>query len=55
MEIDILKENLKSREKAEIVDALKGKYPLPLLLNGLNCQKQLLLSGNCPQKTGQEF
>ena len=53
MEIDILKETinvlkkdpgintetLKNREKAAIVDALKGKYPLPLLLKQLKLPK----------------
>ena len=53
MEIDILKETinvlkkdpgintetLKNREKAAIVDALKGKYPLPLLLKRLKLPK----------------
>ena len=53
MEIDILRETiqvlkkdpgintefLKNREKAAIVDALKSKYPLPLLLKQLNLSK----------------
>lgn len=53
MEIDILKEtihvlkkdpginteSLKNREKAVIVDALKMKYPLPLLLKQINLSK----------------
>lgn len=53
MEMDILKETinvlkkdpginmetLKNREKAVIVDALKGKYPLPLLLKRLKLPK----------------
>ena len=53
LEIDILKEtvnvlkkdpgvnmeSLKNREKAVIVDALKDKYPLPLLLDKLNLSK----------------
>ena len=53
MEIDIWKETvnvlkkdpgintetLKNREKAAIVDALKGKYPLPLLLERLKLPK----------------
>ena len=32
-------ETLKNREKAATVDALKGKYPLPLLLERLKLPK----------------
>ncbi len=58
LEIDILKEDnkcikkdpgvdqtaLKNREKAVIVDALKNKYSLPLLLEKLDLKELLLLS-----------
>lgn len=58
MEIDILKETiyvlkkdpgidqtaLKNREKAVIIDALKNKYSLPVLLkNSLNCQRAVII------------